>query len=260
MTQRAVRATGWVFITALALAPVLVLALGALSSAWFFPDPWPADLTLRHAVDTLQAPATRDAIGAGLTISAIVTVLAVALSWPAAQVLARPHLTGRAVVAAVLLLPSLLPPVGLAIGLDVFLLRAGLAGTPTGVVVAHLVPVLPYVVVSLAAGFARHDRLLEAQAAVLGAAGRQRLLHVTIPAMRRSIIVAAALGFVVSWSQYLLTVLVGSGKVITITTLLFAALAGGNPTTVGVLALVVALPAVGVLVFAGTRTEPASRS
>ena len=138
-------------------------------------------------------------------------------------------------------------------------LRVGVAGSSFGVVVAHLVPVLPYVVVTLAAGFARHDRLLEAQAAVLGASDRQRLLLVTLPSMRGSIAVAAALGFVVSWSQYLVTVLVGSGKVITITTLLFGALAGGNPTRIGGLALVTALPAVVLLVIAA-RTRARRRS
>ena len=115
---------------------------------------------------------------------------------------------------------------------------------------------LPYAVVALAAGFTRHGRHIEAQAAVLGADDLQRLVLDSIPAMRRSIAVAAALGFVVSWSQYLITVLVGSGKVITLATLLYTALAGGNPTT-GALALVTALPAVAVLIATGTRTHQA---
>jgi putative spermidine/putrescine transport system permease protein len=123
------------------------------------------------------------------------------------------------------------------------------------VVAAHLVPTIPYVTAVLTAGFVRHDRRLEAQAAVLGASDRQRLRLVTLPAMRGALVVAGALGFSISWSQYLLTVLVGSGRVITITMLLFAALSGGNPSTIGVLALVAAAPAAVLLVAAGTHAD-----
>ncbi len=257
-TSAAARVVGGALAIMVALSPLVVIALTASSTRWFFPSAWPSSLTLRPLADALRTPATGSAIGNGLVVGVVVTGVALLLAWPAARVLARPHLPGRALIAAVLLLPSLLPAVGLAIGLDIVALRAGVAGTTFGVVAAHLVPVLPYVVVSLAAGFAGHDRLLEAQAAVLGATDRQRLLLVTIPAMRRSLAVAAALGFVISWSQYLLTVLVGSGKVITITTLLYAALSGGNPTTIGALALITAVPAVVVLVAAGTRTDQAA--
>ncbi|MGE0880903.1 MAG: ABC transporter permease [Acidimicrobiia bacterium] len=244
-------------VLAIVAAPTVVLLLGALSSRWFFPHPWPESLTFDHVVEIAGAATTRRALGTGLLVGMAVSLLSLVLAWPTAQILARRQVPGRAAIAAVLLLPSLLPPVGLAIGIDVMLLRAHLAGTIAGVIVAHLVPTMPYVVASLTAGFARHDRLIEAQAASLGASDRQRLLLVTLPAMRRTILVAAALGVVVSWSQYLLTVLAGSGKVVTITILLFNALSGANPSTIGVLALAAAAPAIVLVVIAGRHAvEP----
>ena len=242
------------FVAAVTLAtPLVVLAMEALSTRWFYPDPIPVSLTTAHFTRVLSDPATWRSIRAGLGVSGVVTALVLVLAWPASQVLARPHLRGRTVVVALLFLPSLLPAVGLAMGIDVVLLRLGVAGTYTAVVVAHLAPTIPYGVVALTAAFVRHDRRIEAQAAVLGASPWQRLRLVTLPSLRGGLTVAAALVFVVSWSQYLLTVLAGSGRIVTVTMLLFAALSGGSPSTVGVLALTAAVPATIMLSLAGSK-------
>lgn len=234
--------------------PVAVLAIAALSTGWFFPDAIPNSLTTEHLSSVLGNPSTRASIATAIRVSTTVTAIALLVSWPASRVLARPHMPGRAAIIALLFLPSVLPAVGLAMGIDVVLLRVGVAGTVPGVVVAHLVPTIPYAVAVLTAGFVRHDRRIEAQAAVLGANDWQRLRLVTLPTMRGTLQVAAALTFVVSWSQYLLTVLSGSGRVVTITMLLFSALSGGNPSTIGVLALISAAPATILLAFATRRT------
>jgi len=234
--------------------PIAVLALAALSTGWFFPDPFPNSLTTEHLSTILGSSTVRASIATGLRVSATVTAIALLVSWPASRVLARPQMPGRAVIIVLLFLPSVPPAVGLAMGIDVVLLRLDLAGTHTAVVIAHLVPTIPYAVAVLTAGFVRHDRRIEAQAAVLGANDWQRLRLVTLPALRGTLLVAAALTFVVSWSQYLLTALTGSGRVVTITMLLFSALSGGNPSTSGVLALVTGAPATILLALAGRQT------
>lgn len=241
------------------VVPILVLTLEATSTSWFFPDPFPRHLTWNPLREAWANPAVRHAAVTGATVSTVVTVLVVLVAWPAARVLARPGLRGRGMVIAILFLPSVLPGVGLAMGIDVALLRLHLAGGLPGVVIAHLVPTIPYGVAALTATFARHDWRIDAQAAVLGASPLQRLRLVTIPLLRSGAAAAAALVFVVSWSQYLLTVLAGSGRVVTITMLLFSALSGGNTSTIGVLALITALPAVLLVTAAGHQNAGANR-
>jgi putative spermidine/putrescine transport system permease protein len=112
-----------------------------------------------------------------------------------------------------------------------------LAGGPAGVALAHLVPVLPYTVFTLAGVLARYDPGYEQQALVLGA-GRARIFwSVTLPLVLPGLAVAGLFAFLVSWSQYLLTLLIGGGRVITLPLLLFSAVSGGNPTTISILAL-----------------------
>lgn len=237
-------------IVAVAVVPLVVLLAGAVSRQWFFPQVVPRQVGLRPALTIMRRRATVAGLTDGLVIGGLVTVVAVVLAWPAARVLARGDGAWRFGVFAFLFLPSVLPPVGLAIGVDVALLRSHLTGSIIGVVVSHLVPALPYAVGVLTAVFRRYDARTDDQAAVLGATPWQRFRLVTFPLVRPGVAVAGALTFLVSWSQYLLTLLVGSGRVVTITMLLFNALSGANATTVGTLALAAMVPAFVVLAVA----------
>lgn len=241
-----------------AVGPISVLAVQAASLRWFFPDVVPRSLSLESLRATLTDRHVSSSFVTGIRLSIAVTTVAVILAWPAARALAAIGRAARLVVVGVLFLPSLLPAVGLAMGIDIVLIRIGLAGTFLGVVLAHLVPTLPYVVAVLAAAFARRDPRIDEQAAVLGAGRFQQLRLITIPSMRRALAIGAALGFVVSWSQYTLTLLAGSGRVVTSTIVLFAALSGGSASTIAVLALLVALPAGSLLAVAGRIAEEPS--
>lgn len=237
MTARLVRA-GAALVIAI---PLVVLALAAVSVRWFYPQVIPHEWS-GQSWDLLTATGTVDAAATGILVASIVTVIAISLAWPAARVIARTAPRWRALALLVLLLPSVIPPVGLAMGIDVGLLNLGADGTVGAVVAAHLVPALPYTVVVLVAAFARHDDRIDQQASTLGASPLQVLAHVTVPAMRPGLAAAAVLTFVVSWSQYLLTLLAGSGRVVTLTMLLFNAISGGNPTTIATLALAAIIP------------------
>ncbi len=237
------------------LLPMAVLAITAGSTRWFYPQLWPHTVDLSPARTLLRAGPARDAFVEGATVSGSVAVVATALAWPAARALARHRGPLRSVAMLMLLLPATLPAVGLAIGIDVVLLRIGLAGTFAGVVVAHLVPALPYAVASLTASELRHDPAAEDQAAVLGATPWQRLRWVTLPALRGALALAGGLAFLVSWSQYVLTLLVGQGRIVTPTMTLFTVLSGGNPTVSAALALAVTIPAVLVTI---TAVRPAA--
>jgi len=153
-------------------------------------------------------------------------------------------------VLLVLFLPSIVPPLAIGMGLNVLLLRLGLAGSVAGVVLVHLVPVLPYAILALLGIVARYDEGYELQARTLGARPHQVWLHVALPMLWPGVAVAALFAFLVSWSQYVLTLLVGGGRVITLPILLFAAVAGGNPTSIAGLALLFAAPPVVAIALA----------
>ena len=81
--------------------------------------------------------------------------------------------------------------------------------------------------------------------------------NVTLPLVLPGVAVAVLFGFLVSWSQYLLTLLIGGGQIITLPLLLFSAVAGGNSTTIAILSLLfVAPPIIVIALTARYLTAP----
>jgi putative spermidine/putrescine transport system permease protein len=185
----------------------------------------------------------------GLVIAMTVSLLSLILAFPAARVMGLRRFRGQQFVWLLLFLPTVVPPLAIGMGLNILFLQIGLAGTIVGVVLAHLIPTLPYTIFTLASAFARYDENYEYQALALGASPVQIFLNVTLRIMTPSLVVATLFAFLISWSQYLLTLLVGGGRVITLPILLFAAASGGNPSTIGIKSLLFVLPPLLVIAF-----------
>jgi putative spermidine/putrescine transport system permease protein len=229
---------------ALLVGPVFALVLYALSTRWFFPQLLPAEWTLAPLLRQLSDVRTREALGTSLLTAGATTLLALLLGLPAARVLGLRRFRGRSLALLVLFLPNVVPPLAIGMGLNVLFLRIGLAGSVVGVALVHLVPVLPYAIFALLGVFARYDEGYELQARTLGASPARAWLTVALPLLGPGLAVAALFAFLVSWSQYILTLLIGGGRVITLPILLFAAVSGGNPTSIAGLALLFAAPPV----------------
>lgn len=242
------RAIGLALIWLALALPLLVLPLSALSRRWFYPQLLPREWTTAPLLEVLGHAEVRDALGLTFQIALWASMIALLIGYPAARTLGLHDFRGKRLVLMVLFLPTVVPPVAMGMGLNIVFLRLGLAGTIAGVVLVHLIPVLPYAVFALIGVFARYDPHYEYQARVLGAGRAQVFFRVTLPLVLPGLLVAGLFAFLVSWSQYLLTLLIGGGQVLTLPLLLFAALAGGNPTSIAILSLVFIAPPVVVIV------------
>lgn len=251
MSRRAATLAGALLVLGLVL-PLLPLAVWSFARGWRFPDLWPRTWSLQ-AWELALAPRAglADSLGVTLAVAAAVTVLALAVGVPAGRALGGPRFRGRALARMILLAPVMVPGIAVALGLQAVMLHLGLANTLAGVVLAHLVPALPYVVTVAAAVFAAQDPDLEAQARSLGASPWQAFRHVTLPAVLPGVMVGALFAFLVSLGQYALTLVIGGGRVITLPLLLFNAAAAGRNDLTGALALICLLPgALAILVTA----------
>ena len=241
---------------AILAAPLALLIAYAFSTRWFFPQPWPAEWTtavfLRAINDTRVFSGLRDSLG----IAALVSLLALVLGFPAARVLGLRQFRGRQIAWLILFLPTVVPPLAIGMGLNVLFLQLGLAGSYAGVILAHLIPTLPYVIFTLAGAYTRYDENYEFQSLVLGASQARTFLTVTLPLIAPSLIVAALFAFLISWSQYLLTLLIGSGRIITLPILLFSAASGGNPATIAALSLLFVAPPLLVIALTTRSLRP----
>ena len=206
------------------LAP---LALWSVGEQWFPPALLPQVFGLRGFREVARSGAL-SAAGASLGVASSTAILALLLAYPAGRALGLGPFRGRATLQTWLLLPALFPPTAAALGLHSGFIHLGLADTVGGVVLAHLVPALPYAVAVLTATFASFDIRYEEVSRNLGAGALRVFFTVTLPLTWPGLLVATLFAFLVSWSQYVLTLVVGGGVVITLPVLLFGLASGGD--------------------------------
>lgn len=228
-------------------APLLALAVRAFADTWRAPALVPQQWGLR-GIDIAFSGRTLEALGNSTAVALISTALALAVGWPAARVLGERRLRRPGAVFLLLAMPLLVPPFATGEGLTEWFLRLGLVDSLAGLVLAHLVVVLPYVVIVLMAGFGPGLTTLEEMGRTAGLSVSQRLRAVTLPALAPSLGTAAFLGFLVSWSQYGSSLAIGSGR--PMLPVVLVPFVGSDPQVAAALALLFVLPAAGVLALA----------
>lgn len=248
--MRALRTALLGLILVFLLLPFVPLAIWSAARNWSFPhilpqrwsgDAWAAVLADRSGV--------AEALATTLSVALAASLLALVIGVPAGRALGLHRFRGRGAVEAILFAPLIVPAIAVVMGLHTVMTALGLTNGLVGVVIVHLVPALPYVVFVSAAAFANLDTRFEEQARSLGASPAQVLRHVTLPAVLPGLVVAGLLAFLVSWSQYLPTLMVGGGRVITLPLLLFSFAGAGRHDLTGALALVYVLPAAIAMLF-----------
>ena len=263
VSGRLVRAVGLPLLVAGALLPFVPLVGWAVALRWPPPELVPSELSSRPlAVLVDPASEALPALVRSLVIAVAVAVLACAVGLPAGRAIGLHVFPGRRALQVLLLAPVLVPGLAVTLGLQVVFLRLGLGGTLPGVVVAHLLPTVPYVTLVMGSVFASYDTAWEQQARSLGAGPLVVLLRVTLPAVAPGLAVAAMFAFLVSWAEYVLTLLIGAGQVPTLPLVLFASLGGADRPVTAALALALVVPPlllVGLVASAvGRRSSGAS--
>ncbi len=234
-------------------AGLFLLALWSVATLWKFPDLVPQSFTLanwRKAATGIAAPLW--------TTLAVATLSALAATALAILCLMRedekPVLRG-ARGASLIYLPLIVPQAAFLFGLQIFILAGGFTPSLPLLVFIHMVFVLPYVFLSLSDPWRAFDRRYDAIAAGFGKSRWTAVLKVRLPMLTRAVLTAAAVGFAVSVGQYLPTLLIGAGRLTTITTEAVALASSGNRRVIGVYAfLQMLLPA---LAFAIATLVPA---
>ncbi len=248
---------GLVIVAALVALPFLPLFLWTFAGEWNFPDVLPSEWSPRGIYYLLE-PGGRvlGAAANSLLIGGAVAAASVAVGLPAGMALGGYEWRFKGVVIFFILLPILVPPLAATMGIHLTFIRLGLADTGFGVFLVHLVPTVPYTAIILTSVFAERTGDLEEAARTLGASPWQAFRHVTLPEVAPGVAVAGLFAFLISWGQYILTVLIGGGEVVTLPMLLFSAASGNDPVVTSALALVFAVPAVLALVVALRYLKP----
>lgn len=236
-------------VAAAVLLPFVPLVLWAFSHAWHYPHLLPQRWGLRAWTYVFDTAGTQliEALAQSVLVAAVTAALSVAGGVPAGRALGLYHFRGKDLLSGVLMLPILVPSLCVGMGLHLWLLQLGLTATFAGVVLIHLTACLPYAVFVMWGVFSNYNLEFEDQARSLGASSVRVVFRVMLPLTAPGIVVAALFSFLLSWSQYLSTLIIGGGKIITLPILLFALMGSGDRPVAAAVSIVFVIPALAAL-------------
>ncbi len=209
------------------LAMIAAVLMNSFSTRWF--TTWlPVGYTPHWyalAWDEFQLPdillVTIEVVGAVVLLSALLGV-------PAAYALARRDFPGKRAIMLLFLLPLLVPPITYGIPLATVLYQTGFAGTIWGVIIANLVPAVPFVVFIMIPFIEQLDPRIEAAARVFGAGLPRMFVRVLLPLLLPGMLAALLLVLVRTVAMFELTFLTaGSGSQTLVVALYYAVFAAG---------------------------------
>ena len=170
-----------------------------------------------------------------------VVLLSILLGVPAAYALARREFAGKRLLLLLFLLPLLVPPITYGIPLATVMYQVQLAGTLWGVILANLVPALPFVILVMTPFIEQIDPNLESAARVLGANTGRVFLHVLVPLLAPGMLAASLLVLVRTIAMFELTFLTsGPDSQTLVVALYYAVFAAGvrAPQSVDAMAMI----------------------
>jgi putative thiamine transport system permease protein len=219
----------------LAVAAIVGMALWSVAAQWRFPDALPSAWSVADGMRRLSglATATWQTLGIGIAATLLALVLVLACLENEARAPRPPGLGSL----WLLYVPLLVPQIAFLFGAQVLLVRLAWDGAFAAVIWVHLVFVLPYLFLSLADPWRALDPRYARTAASLGASPARVFARVKLPLLLRPILIACAVAFAVSVSQYLPTLFAGNGRVATLTTEAVTLAAGADRRVIGVHAL-----------------------
>lgn len=240
------------------LGIILTVILNSLSKEWYgelfpkiFTFEWYAYMAREHDLPQL--------LYATFVVAISVALIALIIGLPTAYLLARYNFKLKGVFLSLLLLPMLIPPMTYGIPLAALLYKLRLATKLSGVILANLVPVVPYVTLILTPFIEQIDISYESAARILGANRFQTFLKVLLPLVVPGIFTSALLSIVRTIAMFELTFLVAGPKSQTVVVALYYdAYAAGTrpPQAIDALAVVYFLITMTFLVIALRFASP----
>lgn len=201
---------------------IATVVLNSVGTRWF--DSWlPGGWTSHWYSDAWREFSLGRVLGVTLEVTLLVVAISLALGVPAAYTLARRDFPGKRALTLLFVLPILVPPIAYGIPLATMLYKVHLAGTLAGVVLANLVPSIPFVVFTMTPFIEQIDPRIEAAARVCGAKTPTVLGRILGPLLVPGMLAAGILVLVRTFGMFELTFLTSGPTSQTLVVTLFSA-------------------------------------
>ena len=244
-------------LAAVILLPCLLLLVWRFTERWAWPALLPQRFSLRAAAEVFgRRGELLKVFFSSVLISTAVAALSAVIGVMTCRALVFYDFFGKRLMGFLTILPFMVPATVFAMGIQLTFIKMGLNNTISGVILAHLICSLPYGVRLIMDGTKALGKELEDQARVLGASPWQAFYKVSLPVLAPVILSAASMAYVVSFSQYFLTLMIGGGQVRTFSIVMVPYLQSGDrsmASVYSVLFLAVTLSVFGLYEWIGRK-------
>ena len=193
------------------LAPTLVIVPMSFTEARILSFP-PQGFTLDWYERMLTDRQWSTGLVNSFQVAVLTAILATVLGTLTALGLTRGRFYGRTAINALVLSPLIVPVVVIAIGMFGLFVQWRIGGSLIGLVAAHTVLALPFVVVAVATSLRTMDRNLELAAANLGADPWRTFTRITFPIILPGVLTGAIFSFITSWDEVVIAIFMTSAR------------------------------------------------
>jgi ABC-type spermidine/putrescine transport system permease subunit II len=189
-----------VVVLAFMLLPIAIVVVSSFSSVSYGSWPPPA-YSLRWYRNLSQQVDFASGAVRSVEVGLVATLASLLVGTLASLALTRLRFPGRGEIHAFLLSPMIVPKIALGLAGFVLFLRLDLYGSLASLMLAHTVLLLPFMVTVVGAGMIRLSRALEEAAMDLGCPPARAFWEAVVPQIRRSLLAASVLSFVISFDE-----------------------------------------------------------
>ena len=233
------------------LAPLLIVCVVAFTPEGYLSLPTRGP-SLRWFRAIFDYPEFIRAFRDSLWLAALSSTIAIGLAVPAALAIARYRFPGREAIAALFMSPLMVPHVVLGIAFLRFFTQIGISGTFVGLVLSHIIVVIPFALRLVLAASYGIDRRIEHAAISLGAGTATVFRRVTLPLILPGVVSGWLLAAINSFDEVTMTVFIASPATVTLPVRMFLYIQDNiDPLIAAVSACLIAMTA--ILLFALDR-------
>ena len=151
-----------------------------------------------------------------LFIAVCATLLATTLGTLASLALSRPHMPYRKAIMAIMISPLIVPLIITASGMFLFFAKFQLVATFTGLIIAHTVLGIPFVVITVTATLVGFDTNLTRAAEGLGGSQLRNFFKIQLPIIAPGVISGGLFAFITSFDEVVVVLFIGSSNQMTL--------------------------------------------
>jgi putative spermidine/putrescine transport system permease protein len=164
----------------------------------------PHTFSLQLYEQFFSSPSWMNPFWQSLRVAIVTTIASLVLAVPAAYASIRYEFPGKQIVMVLLMSPVVVPVIVTALALYLYFSYLGIAGSTAGLILAHIVYVTPFVMVTVAAGVRKLDPALEFAATMMGATRFTTFRRVVLPQLGPSILAGGLFAFLISFDEVVL--------------------------------------------------------